>query len=331
MADKLDAFLEEENPLLQRPELAEAQQYEQSQQQIRELPTDTPEQRQIKRRLRRSLVDPRTGTTRGERAASMVTGIFGGIEGVSDRIRRALGGQGDPMGAFQRTQALQQQLLAPAQRRLAESQAKMKREVTKPPTVLELRKDYRTNKVIEETEKLGSAMARVNQVWSKYQESGQGLNAVDQALVVTFNKMLDPGSVVRESEFARTPQGQALISRLEGALQKMGEGGVGLGKKERKQIVEVARQLYEGQLTEAKRVEEGYINEAKIYGIDPYRITFKKPEEEVTETKGKVFVDKKKKVEKELSTIRSQKEKLIKEAQEMGVSEQEINAALGIQ
>ena len=42
----------------------------------------------------------------------------------------------------------------------------------------------------------------------------KSLAASDQALVILFNKMLDPGSVVREGEFDRTAEGQAIMDRV---------------------------------------------------------------------------------------------------------------------
>ena len=40
-------------------------------------------------------------------------------------------------------------------------------------------------------------------------------NAASQAVLVTFQKILDPTSVVRESEYARTFDGQAILDRMQ--------------------------------------------------------------------------------------------------------------------
>lgn len=46
-----------------------------------------------------------------------------------------------------------------------------------------------------------------------------------EASIVTFQKVLDPISVVRESEFARTVEGQGLLQRIDSAIQRAIKGG----------------------------------------------------------------------------------------------------------
>ena len=57
--------------------------------------------------------------------------------------------------------------------------------------------------------------------------------AVDQTLIISFNKMLDANSVVRESEYARTSQDLALVNRIRGGYEKILEGGAGLTNEDR--------------------------------------------------------------------------------------------------
>lgn len=54
------------------------------------------------------------------------------------------------------------------------------------------------------------------------------LAAGSQAVLVTFQKILDPNSVVRESEYARSAAGQSVLSRLEGFAQRLAQGGAGV-------------------------------------------------------------------------------------------------------
>lgn len=65
--------------------------------------------------------------------------------------------------------------------------------------------------------------------------------ALDQALITTFNKVNDPGSVVRESEYGRTPEGLALANRIQGAVDRLRQGGAGLSPADRKDLVVVAK------------------------------------------------------------------------------------------
>jgi hypothetical protein len=54
---------------------------------------------------------------------------------------------------------------------------------------------------------------------------GGDKNVATQAIVGTFNKVLDPTSVVREGEYDRTAKGQSLIAQIEGKARNIVEGG----------------------------------------------------------------------------------------------------------
>tara|TARA_R100000458_G_C8276089_1_gene251292 strand:- start:2481 stop:3443 length:963 start_codon:yes stop_codon:yes gene_type:complete len=136
-----------------------------------------------------------------------------------------------------------------------------------------LRKEANNDPVIKDSKSINSAVSRMDNVWENYKKNpGESKNALDQALVITFNKMMDPGSVVRESEYARTPQGQSLISRMVGFAEKIKEGGVGLTDKEREEIVKISKQLQEGHNIEVQKIKSFYENEAIEAGLDPTRI-----------------------------------------------------------
>ena len=72
------------------------------------------------------------------------------------------------------------------------------------------------------------------EVQRQYGVMEQGLAAMargdktngEQAVVMSFNKILDPDSVVREGEYNRTAQGQALIQRMEALAGRVSTGGV---------------------------------------------------------------------------------------------------------
>lgn len=89
---------------------------------------------------------------------------------------------------------------------------------------------------------LGKAMEEVRGTAGQPDES-RNLIAVDQALITLFNKMMDPTSVVRESEYARTPGDMAMMSRAKGAVAKVVEGGAGLTDPEREAIFEMANKF----------------------------------------------------------------------------------------
>lgn len=96
--------------------------------------------------------------------------------------------------------------------------------------------------------------------------------AVDQALITVFNKMIDPTSVVRESEYARTPGDMAVLSRIKGKWGKIQEGGAGLPTEER---VALARMIKNFSTIASKQYNDRageYRQLAKDYGFDPARV-----------------------------------------------------------
>ena len=69
------------------------------------------------------------------------------------------------------------------------------------------------------------------------------MNAGTQAVIATFNKVLDPGSVVRESEYDRTAQGQAFVSRIEGMIDTLEQGGARVPLSQLETFARLAREM----------------------------------------------------------------------------------------
>ena len=82
--------------------------------------------------------------------------------------------------------------------------------------------------------------------WNRMQRdpSGKATPTAAQAIAVYFQKALDPPSVVREGEYARSILTEPLINRLLGwAEQTIGSGGVGIPQAELLQYVQLAREI----------------------------------------------------------------------------------------
>ena len=150
----------------------------------------------------------------------------------------------------------------------------------------DLRKEFTGNDVIKDFAKISSAVSRMNTVWGDFQNrpNEASRNALDQTLVITFNKMLDPGSVVRESEYARTPQGLSLVRRMGALSEKLAKGGAGLDDEERSEIVRAAKLLAQGQQLEAQKIQTFYRDEATRSGVDPIRVVIPIDEIEIEDT-----------------------------------------------
>lgn len=105
--------------------------------------------------------------------------------------------------------------------------------------------------------------------------------AVDQALITLYNKMTDPTSVVRESEYARTPQDMAVMDRIRATMSRLGKGGR-LEPETRQALMTMGtkfREVYEQRFLDLADEYRGY---AKGYGIDPELVIdikrYRKPE-----------------------------------------------------
>ena len=102
-------------------------------------------------------------------------------------------------------------------------------------------------------------------------EKTKNFVAIDQAIISTFNKMTDPDSVVRESEYARTAKDLAIWNKLKGKVQKWMKGGAGLTQNDRRamfrmgtRFMRVADKKYQ----QRKREYTGYFN---AYKVDPHK------------------------------------------------------------
>lgn len=97
--------------------------------------------------------------------------------------------------------------------------------------------------------------------------------ALDQSLITMYNKLTDPTSVVRESEYARTPENLPVVNRIAGALEKVSKGGAGLTNDDRKALVVGAKVIANerGKVFNERRAE--YTDLARRLDADPEVVT----------------------------------------------------------
>jgi len=91
--------------------------------------------------------------------------------------------------------------------------------------------------------------------------------AIDQALITLFNKMTDPQSVVRESEYLRTATDLAIYHRLKGKVSKIAKGGAGLSADDRRALMEMGDKFmdaYSDTYLRSARQYRGFAMEALI-------------------------------------------------------------------
>ena len=100
-------------------------------------------------------------------------------------------------------------------------------------------------------------------------EEGDMLSG-SQAILITFNKMLDPTSVVRESEYARSATGQSAIETIKGYADKLARGGAGVTLSELRSYKRFADQVVAKALESTIAPERLRISRlAERFGVDP--------------------------------------------------------------
>lgn len=123
--------------------------------------------------------------------------------------------------------------------------------------------------------------------------------AGDIALLFNFMKVLDPGSVVRESEFATIRNAGNIPARIRGLYNRVLTGKGQLSAGQRADILSRSGQIYGAALAGQKGLEDEYRGLADLYGIDTTRavpdfvrglepIT---PEESIAVSQGEPLID----------------------------------------
>jgi hypothetical protein len=98
-------------------------------------------------------------------------------------------------------------------------------------------------------------------------QSGAG----DIALVTSFMKMLDPGSVVRETEFATAANAGGLLARLTGLAKKV-EDGQFLSAQQRADFKRLAGEYLNAAKVQEQGVQQGYQLIVDNYQLDPVNV-----------------------------------------------------------
>jgi hypothetical protein len=104
-------------------------------------------------------------------------------------------------------------------------------------------------------------------------KAGQSVTASDDlALIFAFMKMLDPGSVVREGEFANAQNTAGIPDRVVNAYNRALKG-TRLSDKQRNEFFETASTVMDNYTNSAADRADQYRGLAKSYELDPERIT----------------------------------------------------------
>lgn len=170
---------------------------------------------------------------------------------------------------------------------------------------LKLGNTVKTDKRVKDFGIIDSQFSKMQTVWSDYVHNRDDMSpdklkqsriGIDQALIMIFNKMLDPISVVRESEFARTPQAEGVMERIKAVIPKLQEGGVGISDRDREELVRTAQMLTDAGRDGYNKIINNYREAFSGYshlGVNPDRIikSFEIELSEPAEVKRSLFGD----------------------------------------
>lgn len=127
-----------------------------------------------------------------------------------------------------------------------------------------------TQTLTEAQRELQRQVGIMNETWSRLSRGeAKDLNGTSQAIITTFNKILDPTSVVRESEYDRTPAGQALIENISGRIASITQGGPGLTKESLKELVDLGNTFAINANQHIQQRNLAAREEAAFWGLNP--------------------------------------------------------------
>lgn len=135
---------------------------------------------------------------------------------------------------------------------------------------MDLAKQFRADKTVQAHQLMQNELRQLESLAS------EATPLSDQALITKFAKILDPGSVVRETEFAITERGGGLITAGMNLLDKT-RGKGRLQPEQRRQMLEAARSLTAGVSEEYKKKRQEFSQQGALYGARPEAIIGAEP------------------------------------------------------
>lgn len=98
------------------------------------------------------------------------------------------------------------------------------------------------------------------------------LNAATQAVINSFNRIMEPGSVTREAEYLRSSQGQPLLDAFRGRFDAISKGGPGVTLANLEEIVSLAERIASEAAGFSASSLDMIRGQAEEYGLPPDRV-----------------------------------------------------------
>ena len=153
----------------------------------------------------------------------------------------------------------------------ANKNKQQEKEIASPTELRQVRNEY--NKIAAVSNESMKYANQLDTTWKNYKAGKVDKGTADNALIMLFSKMLDPGSVVREGEFDRVIAGQPLLTYAQNLVSSKATGGYALDDNTRQQLVSLANEFAKAQSAKMQYTKNFYEKEAEYLGVEPSRIT----------------------------------------------------------
>jgi len=181
-----------------------------------------------------------------------------------------LGFRGEEIGLKREGLGLERQALGLRERQMLEQM----RGSVSPEEAVKIEKELRG-----EVAKESGEYKIVKSAFNKVREAAKNPSpANDVALLYGYMKLLDPGSVVRESEYATAENAGSVPTRVQNLYNKA-INGEKLTAAQRKDFVDSAKGQYKSQVKSIKEVTSQYKKLAETYKVNPQNVVLFEPEE----------------------------------------------------
>lgn len=130
-----------------------------------------------------------------------------------------------------------------------------------------LRQQYLSNPTTKQTQDVSASYERIQSSIEEPSAAG------DLSLIYNFMKMQDPGSTVREGEFATAQNAAGIPDRIRNSYNRL-INGERLNPEQRIDFANQARNQFVAQLRSQGRIDEGFKSKAVRNKLDPENILF---------------------------------------------------------
>lgn len=130
---------------------------------------------------------------------------------------------------------------------------------------MDLGREYRGHPVTKETDTVESGYKKIKGLKPN---TDQFSAADDMALIYGFMKMQDPGSTVREGEYAQAEQTRGIPEHIR-AMYNKAKDGEKLSPQQRKEFITTAESLRKAQIQRQGETHKQYSDTASRYSLDP--------------------------------------------------------------